>query len=68
VWREKKEIAIKEEYIEKVGKHLNIYAKQSHLTYAYFFYMSMILLVYKETYFNTNELDSCFYSVFISLL
>jgi len=32
VWREKKEIAIKEEYIEKVGKHLNIYAKQSDLT------------------------------------
>jgi hypothetical protein len=63
-----KEIAIKEEYIEKVGKHLNIYAKQSDLTYAYFFDMSIILLVYKETYFNTNELDSCVYSVFISLL
>jgi len=30
--------------------------------------MTMILLLYKNTYFNTNELDSCVSSVYSSLL
>jgi hypothetical protein len=40
---------IKEKCLGKVGKHLNFYAKQFDLTHAYFFYMPMILLLYKET-------------------
>jgi hypothetical protein len=51
-----------------VGKHLIFYAKQSDLTHVYFFDMSMILLLYKETYFNANELDSCVLSICVSLL
>ena len=50
----------KKECVGKVGKHLNFYAKQSDLTHAYFSYMPMILLLYKEAYFNTNKLDLVF--------
>ena len=59
---------IKEKCLGKVGKHLNFYAKQSDLTHAYFFYMPMILLLYKETYFKSNKLDSCVPSICVSLL
>ena len=45
--------------LEKVGKHLSFYEKQSDLTHVYFYNMPLILLLYKETYFNTNKLDSC---------
>ena len=51
----------KEESVENISKHLSIYTKESVIKNAYFYDMSMILLVYKETYFNTNNLDS-FYS------
>jgi hypothetical protein len=43
--------------VEKLEKHLNFYAKQSNLTHAYYFNMPMILLLYKEAYFNSNELN-----------
>jgi len=38
-WRE-------EEYVEKLGKHLNFYAKQSDLTHAYHSNIPMILLLW----------------------
>lgn len=64
MWREmsgeKKEKVRKEESVGKEGKHFNFYAKRSDLTYAYFSYMPMILLLYKEAYFNTNKLDLVF--------
>jgi len=44
----KKERVRKKEYVEKVGKYLNFYAKQSHHTHIYFFNMTMILLLYKN--------------------
>jgi len=47
----------KEDCVGKVGKYLNLYSKQSDLTHAYFYDMPMILLLYKEVYFNNNELD-----------
>jgi hypothetical protein len=55
-WREEKKVR-KEDCVGKVGKYLNLYSKQSDLTHAYFYDMPMILLLYKEVYFNTNELD-----------
>ena len=54
----KKERVIKEECVEKVGKNLNFFAKSSDLKYAYVSELPMILLVYKEVYFNSDNLDS----------
>jgi hypothetical protein len=50
--RKKKVKVRKEECVEKLEKHLNFHAKQSDLTHAYDFNMPMILLLYKEAYFN----------------
>jgi hypothetical protein len=47
----------REECVEKVGKNLNFFAKSSDLKHAYFSELSTILLVYKEAYFNSNNLD-----------
>jgi hypothetical protein len=48
----------KEKNVENIGKHLSFYTKGSEIKSAYFFDIHMILLMYKETYFNTNNLDS----------
>ena len=58
--RKKKVKVRKEECVEKLEKHLNFHAKQSDLTHAYYFNMPMILLLYKEAYFNSNELNFFF--------
>jgi hypothetical protein len=59
----KKERVTKEECVEKVGKNLNFFAKSSDLKYAYVSELPMILLVYKEVYFNSDNLDSSFPSL-----
>jgi hypothetical protein len=53
----------KEEFLEKLEKHLNFYTKQSDLTHAYHSNIPMILLLYKEAYFNSDGLNSCVPSV-----
>jgi hypothetical protein len=59
----------KEESIEHIGKCLSFYTKKkSEIKSACFSNMPMILLMYKKTYFNTNNLDSFIFSVAISLL
>ena len=58
----------KEECVEKVGKHLNFFAKSNDLKHAYLSDMPMILLVYKEALINSDELDSCVPSVVQVLL
>jgi hypothetical protein len=58
----------KEDCVEKVGKNLNFFAKSSDLKHAYLSELPMILLVYKEAYFNSNNLDSCVPSVVKVLL
>ena len=60
---EKKERVRKEECVEKVGKHLNLFAKSNDLKHAYLSDLPMILLVYKEVFFNSDDLDSCVPSV-----
>jgi len=55
---EKKERVRKEECVEKVGKHLNFFAKSNDLKHAYLSDLPMILLVYKEAFFNSDDLDS----------
>ena len=60
---EKKERVRKEECVEKVGKHLNFFAKSNDLKHAYLSDLPMILLVYKEAFFNSDELDFCVPSV-----
>jgi hypothetical protein len=51
-----------------VGKNLNFFAKSSDLKHAYLSELPVILLVYKEAYFNSNNLDSCVPSVVKVLL
>jgi hypothetical protein len=51
-----------------VGKHLNFFAKSNDLKHAYPFDLYMILLMYKEAFFNSYELDSCVPSVVKFLL
>jgi hypothetical protein len=65
---EKKERVRKEECVEKVGKHLNFFAKSNDLKHAYLSDLPMILLVYKEAFFNLDDLDSCVPSVVKVLL
>jgi len=58
----------KEKSVEHIGKRLSFYTKKNEIKSACFSNMPMILLMYKKTYFNTNNLDSFIFSVVISLL
>ena len=51
----------------KLEKQPNFYAREGEARYAYLTNKPMILLVYKETYFNTNDLDHIVSSAAISL-
>jgi hypothetical protein len=57
-----------ENCVEKLKKHPNFYAREGEVRYAFFTNKPMILLVYKESYFNTNDLDHIVPSIAISLL
>ena len=54
--------------VEKLKKQPNFYAKGSQIRSAFFTNKPMILLVYKEAYFNSNDLDSADSSTAVSLL
>jgi len=54
--------------VEKLKKQPNFYEKGSQIKSAFFTNKPMILLVYKEAYFNTNDLDFAFPSVADSLM
>jgi hypothetical protein len=43
--------------VEKLKKQLNFYAIEAQIRFVFFINNPIILLVYKETYFNTNDLD-----------
>jgi hypothetical protein len=53
---------------EKLKKQPNFYAKRSQIRSVFITNKLIILLVYKEAYFNTNELDSAIPSVAVSLM
>ena len=57
-----------ENCVEKLKKQPNFYAREGEVRSAFFTNKPMILLVYKEAYFNTNDLDHIVPSVAISLL
>ena len=57
-----------ENCLEKLKKQPNFYAREGEVKSAYFTNKPMILLVYKEAYFNTNDLDHIVPSATISLL
>ena len=57
-----------ENCVEKLKKQPNFYAKKGEVRSVYFTNKPMILLVYKEAYFNTNDLDNIVPSVAVSLL
>ena len=65
---EKKVRKSDENCVEKLKKQPNFYAREGEVRSAYFANKPMILLVYKEAYFNTNDLDHIVPSVAISLL
>jgi len=54
--------------VEKLKKQPNFYVKGSQIRSVFFTNKPMILLVYKEAYFNTNDLDSTIPSVAVSLM
>lgn len=65
---EKKVRKSNENCVEKLEKQPNFYAREGEVRSAYFANKPMILLVYKEAYFNTNDLDHIVPSAAISLL
>ena len=65
---EKKVRKSDENCVEKLKKQPNFYAREGEVRSAYFTNKPMILLVYKEAYFNTNDLDHIVPSATISLL
>jgi len=46
-----------ENYVEKLKKQPNFYAREVKVRSVFFTNKPMILLVYKDAYFNTNDLD-----------
>ena len=65
---EKKVRKSAENCVEKQKKQPNFYARKGEGRSAYFTNKPMILLVYRESYFNTNDLDHIMHSVVVSLL
>ena len=65
---EKKVRKSDENCVDKLKKQPNFYAREGEVRSAYFTNKSMILLMYKEAYFNTNDLDHIMTSVVVSLL
>jgi len=57
-----------ENYVEKLKKQSNFYAREGEAISVFFTNKPMILLMYKEPYFNTNILDNIMPSIAISLL
>ena len=54
--------------VEKIKKQPNFYAKVAQIRIMFFTNKLVILLVYNEAYFNTNDLDSAISSVVVSLM
>ena len=52
----------------KIERKTNFYAKTSKIKRAMFLNQPMIVLLYKETYLNTNKLDMSFLSSIVSFL
>jgi hypothetical protein len=57
-----------ENCVEKLKKQPNFYGREGEVRSVFFTNKPMILLVYKEAYFNTNDLNHIVPSVAISLL
>ena len=54
--------------VEKLKKQPNFYAKGAQIRSVFFTNKPMILLLYKEAYSNTNDLDYAIHSVVVSLM
>jgi len=61
-------VNIDENCMEKLKKQPNFYAREDEIIFVFFTNKPMILLVYEEAYFNTNDLDHAVPNVAISLL
>jgi len=53
--------------MKKIKKQVSFYAKMNEINNVYFSDMPMILIVYKKE-FNTNKLNYCIPSIYVSLL
>ena len=64
--REKK---VSETNVENIKKQpfFFFYAREGGIKYAFYANKSMIVLVYRESYFNANDLDSYVYSVAVKI-
>jgi hypothetical protein len=55
-------------YVEKQKKQHNLYVREGEVRSVFFTNKPMIVLVYKEVYFNTKDLNHVVPSVIVSLL
>ena len=70
-WREKQRSEknrIEKSDEGKTRKHTGFYAKESEIKSGFYTNQPMFILLYKETYFNANELNPFILSVVVSLL
>ena len=65
---EKKKVCEKKRESEENKKTSELYAKASDVKSAFYTNQPIFVLLYKETCFNTNELDKSLPSVVVSLL
>jgi hypothetical protein len=64
-----KKVSLCDDYsVEKLKKQHNCYAKGAQIRSVFFTNKPIILLVYKEDYFNSTDLDCAIPSVVVSLL
>jgi len=62
--REKK---VRKSNVENIKKQHFFYAREGEIKSVFYANKSMIVLVYKESYFNANDLDSYVYSVAVKI-
>lgn len=53
---------------QKTNKYVNFYAKKSDIKRAFSYNQPIIVLLYKKTCFNINNIDHSFYNIVVSLL
>ena len=69
--RKQKDLKVNKEKVEEMKRKENFYAKNSEIKIAFYTNKSMLVLLYKETLLNINDLDfffvyCCFFFIYRS--
>ena len=65
--RKQKDLKVNKEKVEEMKRKENFYAKNSEIKIAFYTNKSMLVLLYKETLLNINDLDFFLSTVVSSL-